>query len=164
MAYTFASGTGSAAPTGAWAGSTWWRRRLPIAIAGLALQSGAPLGSIELTVAGLRSAHGLIQVCLTAAPAHFPDCAKDPAARRATVQAGVTVLRFADLPAGDYAIALFHDENGNGVLDTRFRVPVEGFGFSNNPRVYFGPPSFAAARFAVGDGRVAETVRVRYLF
>jgi uncharacterized protein (DUF2141 family) len=128
------------------------------------LAGAAPLASLEATVAGLRSAKGLVQACLTAAPAHFPDCAKDPAARRLTVPAGTTVLRFADLPPGTYAIALFHDENGNGRLDTRFGVPTEGFGFSNNPRILFGPPSFATARFAVGGTPVAVTVRIRYLF
>ena len=66
------------------------------------------------------------------------------------------------MPAGSYAIALFHDENGNGRVDTRFGIPTEGVGFSNNPRLWFGPPSFAAARFAVTDQPRAETVKMRY--
>lgn len=129
------------------------------------LPGAAPLASLEVTVTGLRSAKGLVQLCLTAAPAHFPDCAGDPAGRHLVVPAATAMpLRFDGLPAGRYAIALFHDENGNGRLDTRFGMPTEGFGFSNNPRISFGPPRFAAARFTIGGASVAETVRVRYLF
>ncbi len=127
-------------------------------------QGMASPGSVEIAITGLRSAKGLVQVCLTTVPAYFPDCTRDPAARHLAVAAARPVLRFDDLPAGSYAIALFHDENGNGRMDTRFGLPTEGFGFSNNPRTYWGPPSFAAARFVVGSAAVAETVRIRYIF
>ena len=104
----------------------------------------------------------MLLVCLTERPDHFPDCTGDPTAHRGSAPAGQTKLRFADLPSGDYAIALVHDENGNGRLDTRFGLPIEGVAFSRNPRLIFGPPRFAAARFAVGDAPVVEAVRMRY--
>lgn len=105
-----------------------------------------------------------MQVCVTADAAHFPGCQGDPRARRFTVPAAqAATLRVGDLASGDYAIALIHDENGNGRLDTRFGIPIEGVGFSNNPRLLFGPPSFAAARFAVTDGATDETVKLRYV-
>ncbi len=123
----------------------------------------SPLASLDLAVAGLRSTHGLIQVCVTTDPKHFPACEGDPAARHMTVAANTGAdLRFADLPSGAYAIALFHDENGNGRIDTRFGIPTEGVGFSNNPRMWFGPPSFSAARFAVTNQPVDETVKLKY--
>lgn len=77
--------------------------------------------------------------------------------------AAATELDFVDLPPGSYAVALFHDENDNGRLDKRFGIPTEGFGFSNNPHLWFGPPSFKAARVALTAGRVDETVRLTYL-
>ncbi len=105
----------------------------------------------------------MIRACLTADPAHFPGCEDDPRARRATVSvAELGSLRFGDLPSGDYAVALFHDENGNGKLDTSLGIPREGIGFSNNPRLLFGPPRFAAASFAVTNLAVDETVRMKY--
>ncbi len=129
----------------------------------IALAGAASPGSVTLDVAGLRSAKGLVQVCLTADPKHFPDCKGDPAARHLSVPASqATGVRFDDLPAGRYAISLFHDENGDGKVDTRVGIPVEGVGFSNNPRLWFGPPSFAAAAFAVTDQPVAETVKMKY--
>ena len=66
------------------------------------------------------------------------------------------------LPSGDYAVALFHDENGNGRVDTMLGVPSEGVGFSNNPRLLFGPPSFRRAAVALTNQTARETVRLRY--
>lgn len=41
------------------------------------------------------------------------------------------------------AIAVFQDLNNNNVLDkNKIGFPVEPFGFSNNPKLWFGPPSF----------------------
>lgn len=58
-----------------------------------------------------------------------------------------------NIPDGKYAITVFHDENGNGRLDTgMFGIPKEGYGFSNNARGMFGPPSFLDSSFEVkGD-------------
>jgi uncharacterized protein (DUF2141 family) len=48
-----------------------------------------------------------------------------------------------DLETGRYGFKYFHDENDNQNLDTNWvRIPKEGFGFSNNAKANFGPPSF----------------------
>jgi uncharacterized protein (DUF2141 family) len=133
--------------------------------AGLASVGASPLASLDLGVSGLRSTKGLVRVCVTASPAHFPACDGDPQARHLSVSASdVGTLRFEGLPSGSYAVALFHDENGNGKVDTRFGIPTEGVGFSNNPRLIFGPPSFAAAHIALTDRPVDQTVKLRYFF
>ena len=54
---------------------------------------------------------------------------------------------------GEYAIAVFHDENGNGKMDKHlFGIPKEPYGFSNNFRPRFSAPSFSDCEFNVGDG------------
>jgi uncharacterized protein (DUF2141 family) len=70
---------------------------------------------------------------------------------------------FADIPPGTYALAVFHDENMNGQLDTnRLGIPTEGYGFSNDVKGVFGAPAFSAASFAY-DGRTLElTISLRY--
>ncbi len=115
-----------------------------------------------MAVAGLRSARGNIIICLTRDPAHFPECDGDPAGRRIVVAARDAGAVFPSLPSGEYALALIHDENGNGKLDKSFGMPREGVGFSRNPRLTFGPPRFAAAAFPVGAQPVEEMVRLRY--
>ena len=137
--------------------------KLALGIAGwISLGGAAPVASLEIDVAGLRSTSGLIQLCLTANPDKFPSCTGDARALTRTVPAGQGQLRFAALPQGDWAVAVIHDANGNGRLDTVMGIPREGFGFSNNPAIGFGAPRFAAARFRLG-GDASETIRMRYL-
>ena len=53
-----------------------------------------------------------------------------------------------ELPDGIYAIGLYVDSNKNEKLDTNFLgIPTEQFGFSNNAKGRFGPPSFESASF-----------------
>lgn len=55
-----------------------------------------------------------------------------------------------DLPYGEYAIAVYHDKNTNGKLDTNFLgIPKEDYGFSNNARGKFGPASWEDAKFSI---------------
>ena len=57
----------------------------------------------------------------------------------------------------------FHDENGNGELDTNlFGIPSEGYGFANDPDSTFGPPKFEAAAVNVGDTGGVAVMTVRY--
>jgi uncharacterized protein (DUF2141 family) len=123
-----------------------------------------PTSEITVTVEGLRSDRGLVRACLTALPSAFPDCSSDPAARRLSLPAGEAgKLVFASIPPGRYAISLLHDENGNGRADMALMLPREGFGFSRNPRISFGPPRFRSAAFAVEGTAVRQEIRMRYL-
>lgn len=141
-----------------------------VLIAGLALGAASPpepaaLHDLTVTVEGMRSQRGQVLVCLTANPRAFPDCAKDARARKLTVPAGqAQTIVFADLADGTYAVSLLHDENGNGKPDMTLMMPREGFGFSRNPAIRFGPPAFARAAFAMGGTARHETIRMRYMF
>ena len=52
-----------------------------------------------------------------------------------------------DLKESFYAIAIYHDQNSNNKFDTFLSIPQEKFGFSNDAKVFFGPPSFDEAAF-----------------
>ena len=122
----------------------------------------APLASLDVEVTGLRSARGLIQLCISPEPVAFPDCRKGGIKR--TFPATTPRVRFEGLAPGTYAVAVIHDANGNARLDTMMGIPREGFGFSNNPAIGFGPPRFSAAGFTVTPGGAGvEKVRIRYL-
>ena len=129
------------------------------------LASATGIGSVEVSVSGLRSAKGQVLACLTAKAKGFPDCRLDPAARKLAVTAGGTVtLLFSGLPPGSYAVSLLHDENGNGKADMTLMIPREGFGFSRDAAARFGPPKFSAAAFDVGADEVSVRIRMRYMF
>ncbi len=58
------------------------------------------------------------------------------------------VIKTIMLPHGEYAVKVYHDENGNNELDTRiFGIPTERYGFSNNARGTFGPPEYEETAF-----------------
>lgn len=134
------------------------------AIAALGTAATGAEPQLTLEVEGLRSAKGNVLVCLTASPKAFPDCSRDPAAvKRKIPTRAADRVDLGTVAPGSYAIALVHDENGNGKLDTRLMIPAEGFGFSNNPAIAFGPPKFRAARFDFDGGSHAETVRMKYM-
>jgi len=66
------------------------------------------------------------------------------------------------LPYGTYAVAVVHDADGNGKLNTNLLgMPRERYGFANDARGTFGPPSFEDASFVVDRPEVAVTVTVR---
>ena len=68
------------------------------------------------------------------------------------VGTGTATYRFV-LPNGTYAIGIFVDANYNNEMDRNFfGVPKEQYGFSNDSKGSFGPPSFKDASFTVsGD-------------
>ena len=78
--------------------------------------------------------------------------------RRMNATKGDLKIVIHDLPAGEYAIASYHDENGNGKLDTNaLGLPEEGYGFSNDARGMFGPPKFSEAVFEF-DGKSDKVI------
>jgi uncharacterized protein (DUF2141 family) len=57
---------------------------------------------------------------------------------------------FKNIPKGVYAVRIFQDVDGDGELTSNFfGIPKEPFGFSKNPAIKFGPPSFEQASFEV---------------
>jgi uncharacterized protein (DUF2141 family) len=164
MAFTSGFGTGFAARIAALASSR--RARLGVAALGLIafLPGAMPVADLHVDVAKLRSAKGMVRICLTADPKNFPGCIDDARATTRSVPATETAIKFGALPQGDYALAVIHDENGNNKLDTFAGIPREGFGFSRNPAIMFGPPRFTAARFTLRTDAEVQQVRMKYLF
>lgn len=131
----------------------------------LGAATDAPGVDVVVHVSGLRSHKGQVLACLSDKPASFPDCSKDASARRMAMPAAQAAsIAFGPVPAGTYAISLLHDENGNGRADMAVFIPKEGFGFSRNPAIAFGPPRFARAAFVVTDTPVQQNVQMRYIF
>ncbi|MCB0636110.1 MAG: DUF2141 domain-containing protein [Lewinella sp.] len=58
------------------------------------------------------------------------------------------------LPAGRYAVAAFHDLNGNGKLDTNLLgIPQEPYAFSNGAAAKWRSPSFQEVSTELPAGR-----------
>ncbi|QZH76640.1 MAG: DUF2141 domain-containing protein [Erythrobacter sp.] len=130
-----------------------------------ATEAAPPGVQVTIEVTNLRNHDGTVRACMTRDAARFPRCQDSTQGYRVALPAGeATVLRFNDVAPGTYAIALLHDENGNGRADRALgMMPREGFGFSRDAAVRMGPPSFDEAAITVGSSAVRQTIRMRYM-
>ena len=79
-----------------------------------------------------------------------------------SAQKGTITFTLKNLPAGEYAISVLHDENNNKKLDTNILgIPKEGFGFSKNPRVTFSEPGFDETKFMLNKNKDI-TINMKY--
>jgi uncharacterized protein (DUF2141 family) len=140
----------------------------PALLLALLLAAGdppAPGGAtLVVQVEGLKDDQGGVHAALYASEDGFPT--KPEKALRhadAKIAGGRARIVFEGIPPGGYAVAVYHDENGNGRLDTGFLgIPTEGLAASNDAKGFMGPPSFEKARVEVGPGENRIAVRVSY--
>jgi len=137
-------------------------------LATLCAGSGATFVSAsELTVrlAGLENREGALLYAIFDSDRPFPgDIGSAVASGFIDLADTEEEVSFAiPLVPGRYALALVHDQNANGQLDVgAFNIPVEGFGFSNNPEAKRGPPSFDDSAFEFNDPSHPIEVLIRY--
>lgn len=128
-----------------------------------ARSEGRPLCTLKIHVTGFRNGKGRAGGTIFASPAGWPENTT-----KAVVHGGFPIengqaTETFQLPAGKYAIAVLHDENGNRKLDRNFLgIPKEGFGFANNPRVFMSPPPFQAASTQVSCPETQLDIRLIY--
>ncbi|RJQ77512.1 MAG: DUF2141 domain-containing protein [Desulfobacteraceae bacterium] len=120
---------------------------------------------IRIEILDIRNSTGTIGCALFESPDGFPF----EYLRFAThinalkIQRSQARCDFVDIPPGTYAVAVIHDENMNGKLDTNWlEVPTEGYGFSNNAQPALGPPEFSAAEFPYEGQDMALTIHLDY--
>jgi uncharacterized protein (DUF2141 family) len=119
---------------------------------------------LMVSVSGMRSDKGNITITIYPDDAsHFLDGAYKLARQMVPVTLPVTTACFVLPVPGAYAVALFHDENDDHHLNTNaLGIPTEGYGFSNDPTLYFGPPGLDKVRFALHPGDNPIAIRMKY--
>lgn len=124
---------------------------------------GPASSSILVVVEGLENTKGSIQCGVWKAREGFPNTGNFSRRVVSLSKAGPASCRFDALPAGTYAIAIFHDENGNGRMDKGlFGVPKEGYGVSNNRTYAMAPPKWEESKLSLKEGekkRITITLR-----
>lgn len=114
---------------------------------------------VELTIRGIENVQGSVLVAVYNSEETFMK--KRLASKKVKVSDKEVTLTFDDVSSGDYAITTFHDENDNNKLDTNFLgIPNEPYGFSNDARGSFGPPSFEKAKVKV-DGNKKLVINLK---
>ncbi|MFT3775942.1 MAG: DUF2141 domain-containing protein [Minicystis sp.] len=147
-------------------------QRAPWLVAGALLvqatssQAEAPPARDVLSVrlVNLRNDSGRVGCGLWASEKGFPrDRSVALQTRWCSITSKASLCAFDPAAAGTYAVACFHDENNNGVLDTGlFGIPKEGVVASNHAKGFMGPPSFKDARFSFSGKATALRLEMAY--
>lgn len=123
------------------------------------------LGTLTLEVVALRNKAGLINVAVFSSPDGFPGN-PDKAMRSGSfaITELPLIIEFTNLPIGSYAIAAHHDENMDAKLNCNaLGIPKEGIGFSGDPKIWKGAPSFQRSVFEFGPGNTLVSLTMKYL-
>lgn len=130
-----------------------------LAAAALILPIAAWSSDLVLKVENVKGTTGELRVAVYGSAG---DYRKSPVKAIKAAAAGDPVsIRITGLAAGDYAIALFHDRNGNEKLDSNLMgIPTEPYGFSGSTRNLMGPANWEQARFSVAPAGTTITVRL----
>lgn len=124
------------------------------------VSSPAATGKIVVTVSGLTSDKGLVRFGLFNSQATFP---KKRAAYR---RAGARILGRQStwttdtIPYGEYAVAVYHDENENEKHDMFLIVPLEDYGISGYQKPPLKIPKWETAKFCLDSDRINISVSV----
>jgi len=72
-------------------------------------------------------------------------------------------VNFATVP-DTFAIKILHDEDGSGKVTKNWTgiVPAEGLGFSNDAKLFFGPPNFNKAKLALSTLSLPVKIDIIY--
>ena len=125
----------------------------------------SPSSGISVEIPNIENSTGNIACGIFESPEGFPDnfLASARAIIIRKIQQTDAQCEFSALSPGTYAIAVIHDEDMNGELDTNWLgVPKEGYGFSNTTTDEFGAPAFSAASFQYDGQHIDLTIRLNY--
>ena len=126
-------------------------------------QSSCP--GIHVKILNIKNSTGTVACALFESPDGFPTDYLRKATNVMVIKIRQDQARcdFEDIPPGTYAMAVIHDENMNGKLDTNWRgIPKEGYGFSNDVTGVKGAPSFSAASFPYDGKNLDLTMSLHY--
>ena len=108
--------------------------------------------TLSMKVGNFKTIKGVLRVCMTDKKDDFlKSCTFS---KIVAVEDKTVSLKIENIKKGKYAVSVYHDENNNGILETGgvFGIPVEPYGFSNNPTMTFGP-SFKKSVFKMSSDK-----------
>ena len=108
-------------------------------------------GQVKITVDNVQATEGIVRVSIYKKE-NFPEEDKAFIIKRYKVTSNTLTISI-EVPVGEYAVAIHHDENSNDEMDTNFLgIPSEPYGFSKNYVPTFRAPTFSECNFSVAKG------------
>ena len=110
--------------------------------------------NIQLEVSGLNNTNGQLAIAIFDNADSFENENNTYKDSTIVVTNNEMTILIEDVDPGTYAISIFHDENENEELDVNWLgIPIEGFGFSNNPSISFSAPQYNDCSFIVEENQ-----------
>ena len=73
------------------------------------------------------------------------------------VKNAMEIVVIENLPSGNYAISMYHDENSDDECNRNcMGIPTEAYGFSNNFKPKFSAPSFEDCEFPINSDQTIK--------
>lgn len=118
-------------------------------------------GSLTIVITGLENDDGEVLITVSNSRENYESDNPAFIGMKVKIENRKAEYTFEELPVGEYAIKLFHDENMDGELDTNFLgIPTEDYGFSNNVRGTFGPADYDDAKFLFEQTEMTMNISV----
>ena len=120
--------------------------------------------SLRVTADNFRNSKGVAQFAIYNRDGTIPDEKLKRYFKKEVSQIhdGKSSVTFKNLPRGNYAITVHHDENSNGEIDKIFFYPKEGFGISNFMEISLSNrPDFSKACFELKED-AAKKIKLIY--
>lgn len=110
----------------------------------------AQKGVIKLEVTNIECPKGILRVSLYNKSDEFLKEGAEYRKLKLDVNSNGLCCTIDKLPAGEYAIAMYHDKNEDGECNRSWLgIPTEGYGFSRNFKPVLAPPSFKKVKIKV---------------
>lgn len=122
-------------------------------------------GVLQIEVTGARNNKGVVLCSVFSDAKGYPRLPSMAIFKgRLPLREGRAIFETGELPAGQYAVAILHDENEDNKMNTSaIGLPKEGYGFSNNVMGIVGPPSFLKAAVKLyGVEKKTIPITIRY--
>ncbi|MGV8995128.1 MAG: DUF2141 domain-containing protein [Flavobacterium sp.] len=118
--------------------------------------------TVTVDVPNIKGDKGTIQIAVFNKSESFPKVGGEYKLVQFKISDGKSKFTIKDLPDGEYAIAIHHDENSDGKMNTNMiGIPKEGYAFSKNFKPKFSAPKFSDCAIRI-DSDQKMTVKMIY--
>jgi len=120
--------------------------------------------SITVSIPNVKNNNGVVRLALYRSAEGFPgDFQKSFYHESIPAKKDSLTFEVKNIPPGECAVAIIHDENSNDKLDTNFfGKPKEGYGSSNNTKRRFGPPEYEKAKVMLKSEHINLQIFLNY--
>ncbi len=120
----------------------------------LGLPGRSDLGALSINLEGVRSTKGKLHIAIYDNAESFPK--EGQFLMKKQLPADQRLVIIDNLKFGEYAIAVYHDENNNGKLDKNFLgIPTEPYAFSNDLKPKWKRPTYEEAVITFNKDQLA---------